>query len=539
MNRFFSGLKFVNVLFYLSILFALFVIISVFIFPPIGWEDYSITYNGARLIHEGYKPYTDFGIATGVGNFILPYLAFKLLGIGYNSLYILQSFEHVLCLILSFKILEIMIQDKQKTKIVFIIFSFFFTLSVINKVKIPFYNSEFLIYQLSAYYFILLSQISKGWKANIYSILTALFVFLTLQVKQDFGGLLILIVFVYYSYHYILEKNWKKPLVFLISFVVFILFFLMIVDIGDFLYWFNYGQAHHPIREILNKLKYNLLNSTTVIYILFMIIFYMSMLIIQKGKNVMHEGIGKFTFPILLVGLGVENIITLTSSNFPSLVYSAPFLLSAIVVIAIQNKSIFIAVTTSILYLICLGNDLLKGLIFYEKNIIVNSIKMLKGEKVKAETTTSVFKDFGISVEFEENQKDFIYCLNVLDSLYKIKKRPLVMANFTDLPFETHVPSQRVKGLPLWPDNDVLLFDREKKMYLKLLEESKFDIIFIYNIEYSGYYFTNYVFQEKSRQNYHHIYKFNLKKYEGKRSISVMLKNKINYYEIIHYSPLL
>ena len=97
------------------------------------------------------------------------------------------------------------------------------------------------------------------------------------------------------------------------------------------------------------------------------------------------------------------------------------------------------------------------------------------------------------------------------------------MANFTDLPFETHVPSQRVKGLPLWPDNDVLLFKREKKIYLDLLDKSKFDVIFNFNLDFSGYYFINYEFIERANINYIQLYKFSLKKYGGTRSISLLL----------------
>jgi hypothetical protein len=147
----------------------------------------------------------------------------------------------------------------------------------------------------------------------------------------------------------------------------------------------------------------------------------------------------------------------------------------------------------------------------------------LIGKKVEWQTSRSVFDDFGISKEYSSDQVDFTNCLNILDSIYHKKNRPLIIANFTDLPFEGYVPSQRVKGLPLWPDNDVLLFKREQEKYLELLDNVKFDIIFITILDFSGYYFTNYVFTERALQNYTEIYRFGLKKYEGERSISIMI----------------
>jgi hypothetical protein len=504
-------------------------VFSVFIFPPLNWEDYSITYNGAKLLYDGYKPYTDFGITTGIGNFILPYFSFLIFGPSYNSLYILQACEHIFLLFISFKIFELNGLSKKKLELIFGIFTLIFTFSVINKVKISFYNSEFLLYQLTSMYFLLLTYKSATVNKYLYTSIATFFSFMCFQVKQDFGGMFLIISFLVIFINFFKEFNWKIPLIYFVTFVTLSIVFLIIINPNDFLYWFNYGQSYQPKRNILAKI-WSSLNESKEVNILLLLCSLLSILYIFKGRNNKNIHSDSSNSIILVIGMGLENIVTLSSSNFPYLMYATPFLYINIIEILIDNRkkifSFVIVVYVVFFYMFTSFSKDIKSIFwFYEPNEIVNTIKIIRGKEVKRETGPSVFKYYGISENYIANKKDFNYCLKILDSIYNINKKPLVIANFTDLPIEGVVPYSRIKGLPLWPDNDVLLLEREQKMYLNLLRHKKFDIIFNLKINFSGYNFINNAFENEAKSNYFEVYLFDLVKYyPGKRSISILIK---------------
>ena len=228
-----------------------------------------------------------------------------------------------------------------------------------------------------------------------------------------------------------------------------------------------------------------------------------------------------YIFPlIIIVGFGVQNLLTLSTSNFPYLNYAVAFLLSAILV------QLFTLMKANFRALL-IGNVVLLIFIYFNLNQVYKSIYYFHPNGLlgtKAMTEKSRFKALGISRNYKTNGDDFQYCINLLDSVYKVKKAPLFIANFTSLPVEMQVPSKRISGLPLWPDNNVLLFNREKKRYLNLLEKKQFDLIFILELDFSGYNFTNKVFKEEAFENYKIAKRFGLTYYNGSRQIVVLEK---------------
>ena len=86
------------------------------------------------------------------------------------------------------------------------------------------------------------------------------------------------------------------------------------------------------------------------------------------------------------------------------------------------------------------------------------------------------------------------------------------------------VPSKRIKGLPLWPDNNVLLYDKEKKRYLELVKNKVFDAIFIMELNFEGYQFTNHEFKFCAMENYRLVKTFPIARYNNERRISVFIK---------------
>ncbi len=68
------------------------------------------------------------------------------------------------------------------------------------------------------------------------------------------------------------------------------------------------------------------------------------------------------------------------------------------------------------------------------------------------------------------------------------------------------------------------MFNREKKRYLNLLEKKQFDLIFILELDFAGYNFTNKVFKEEAFENYKIAKRFGLTYYNDSRQIVVLEK---------------
>ncbi|MES2618324.1 MAG: hypothetical protein V4613_10615 [Bacteroidota bacterium] len=493
-----------------------------FILPTIDWEDYSITFNGTWLMYNGYEPYKDFGIPTGLGSFLMPYLSFVLFGPNYNSLYIMQGIEHVLLMYLTYQLFKALFEDKiiQKlaTGFTILTLAFFVTLNT----KAQFYNTEFLIYEIGALAWLMKAINATEQKSKIiHAVITALFVFLCAQVKQDYGLFCLLItttVFIFYS---IVQRTYIQLWVFVSSLTLFILIFLSIIDTERFFYWFNLGNGDRLKQSVLTKIMKNILQGD-FLKILLLIVLDIGLRVYGYIKQPHQRSLLYFIPTLLFCGLGLQNIVTLSTSNFPYLFYAATFLIASILVqgYALLKHKTFAFMSVNIIVILFLYNNagqVYKSIFyFYPKGILMTT----------KETDQTNFKVAGVNRNYKENSGDFKYCQLLLDSLYKAKKAPLTMVNFTDLPLEMEVPSQRINGLPLWPDNNVLLFDNEKKRYLELVNQQQFDVIFILELEFEGSYFTNHDFKNAVLNQCQFIKTFPIAKYDNKRHISIFIRKQ-------------
>ena len=506
----------IQIQFVLSLVFGLFITVFPFIFHPIDWEDYSITFNGTWLMYNGYAPYTDFGIPTGIGSFIFPYLSFLLFGPNYNSLYIMQAIEHGLLIYACYLFFGTFIKSNVNKKLAFSITVIILSLFVIFNVKAQFYNSEFLLFEIFSFVFVLRAIQAETKKGSIInSGLVALFVFLTLQVKQDYGVFNFLIIAIVLLLYTIKNKNFVQFITFVLCFCFFVGIFLYIVDWNQFIYWFNLGQSLGSNTGLFSKLKL-CFEKNDAITLLVLIVIAVLLFLRQRTKENAF-----YIFPlIIIVGFGVQNILTLTTSNFPYLNYAVAFLVATVLIqlfilIKVNFRALLTVNFALLIFLYLNLNQVFKSIYYFHPNGLLGT---------KAMTEKSRFKAMGISRNYKSNGADFQYCINLIDAVYKVKKAPLCIANFTSLPVEMEVPTRRIKGLPLWPDNNVLLFEKEKQLYLNLLEKKQFDLIFILELDFSGYNFTNKEFKEEAFENYKIAKRFGLTYYNDSRQIVVLEK---------------
>lgn len=506
----------IQIQFILSIVFGLFIIVFPFIFQPLDWEDYSITFNGTWLMYNGYAPYSDFGIPTGIGSFIFPYLSFLLFGPNYNSLYIMQAIEHGLLIYACYLFYGTFLKSNTNKRLAFSITIIILSLFVIFNVKAQFYNSEFLLFEIFSFVFVLRAiQSDTKKKSVINSVLVAFFVFLTLQVKQDYGVFNFLIIITVLLLYTFKNKNFVPFTTFIIFFSIFVGVFLSIVDLGRFIYWFNLGQSSGTENGLVSKLKYCFEKMEAITLLVLIAIAVLLFLKQNTEKNRFY------VFPLVIIcGFGLQNILTLSTSNFPYLFYAVAFVFATVLVqlfqlMKVKFRSLLIINLVFLFFLYFNLNQVYKSIYYFHPNGLLGT---------KTLTEKSRFKSMGISRNYKANGADFQYCINLIDSLYKKKKSPLYIANFTSLPFEMEAPTIRIKGLPLWPDNNVLLFEREKQLYLNLLDKKQFDLIFILELNFGGSEFTNNEFKNKALENYKLLTSFLISKYKDERRLVTLIK---------------
>lgn len=480
-------------------------------------------------MYEGYMPYRDFGIPTGIGNFILPYLSFLLFGVNYNSMYIMQIIEHFTLMILVAFLFKKLFKEKYQYYLTLSASYLLLTLFVFLNVKCQFYNSEFYIYELLTFALVLNSTEKRSQASEIiYAFLIAFSTFLTMQVKQDYGGILYLMIGFVFLRRTILDKRPLYLLSFLLFSVLLWSIFVSIVGLENFKYWFSMGQAHHPSRAILSRIL-DTIQSKESIYIAVLIIIYclsfyrlFKLKLIQDSNRVRE-------FVILTVCLSFQNIITLATSNFPFLLYAFPFLIPIIVItiLLIGGKRFIVEICAIILLfgsIIFVKEKLQRAEYdFYFAGYFYHAYK----KNVDKYVVPSSVKGYGISYSNKHDDSSIKVCNGILNQMYAEKKSPLKMANFTDIPFDVEVPTITLKGFPLWQDNDVLLFQNEKRKYLGALKKSEFDVIFVFKFDFSGYTFTNYEFMKEAQINYKIVQDFQLDKYQNNRGITMLVKRSL------------
>ncbi len=509
-----SILQFLNKIKNLEFLIYLITIVTssilVFVLPLREWEDYSITYKGAVLLAKGYIPYTDFGIPTGIGNYLLPTIFIHFFGESYNTLYALQITENILILWLSFRIISILTDQKFYGFNIILYFLLFF-LTFIIKVKIDFYNSSFLLYQLGAFY-AFLKLISSSKNKILLVFILSIFTHLVIQVKQDFGLLnfaIITAVFLLYSYK---NRTFKYFSIFISLNIIYVLCYIYYYGQQNIFYWISFGQDHQPKREVLLKIVeiFSELKYTTL-FILLILYVYSHYKTHSFQINLQFYGL------ILILGFSIQNTITLKTSNFPYLDYCIPLLF----VLSLDNYFIYNKWKMGLIMFLGWGFALYKTI---PLNLKASYMYNHWGSQKMA---NSPLKIHGIS---KVNKLDSINDSKIIDILHVIenkKKKPLNLCNATTIPFEFEVNSDlNYQGLPIWFDDQVSLFEREKNKMINLLKNNYFDAIIILKIEnYPNYtWFLNEFYKCAIESGYENKLEYPLDKYENQRSHILLVK---------------
>ncbi len=467
-------------------------------------EDYSITFNGAKLILDGFVPYVDFGVPTGLGNYLSSIVGFKLFGLSYKSMYYIQIIEHLIIIYFSLQILNIL--DNRDFFLKFIVLLILYNIHLVNKVKAPFYNSEFLIYEILSLFFIIRYI---GDRKFIQLILSTFFCFLTIQVKQDFGFFNFFILSILLFRFALLNNNYSVLFQFLLTFLFCWIFFFFLIDMNSFIYWFRLGSSHQPKISIGEKIDYLLFKDVKFyIYILLVLV----LIVLWRIKPLLSNEKNLLIIVLLLL---VQNIFTLILSNFPYLNYSLPLSLAFIFSLLykyFKNYLVF-AVLSFLIISPIVWDDVKFGKNFYStKSSYVNScFKALGSTKVKKDDNSNYFK---IKLRLNSLSNEF--------------NRKIVLFNATSMPFHEEAFTTTPRKLPLWFDEDVILYPKEKELISRMISKGELDAVIVEHVPgFSGYKWYDTFLTERLNKKYILCEKFFLVKYQKNRFINFWISKDL------------
>ncbi len=492
----------------LSVL-ELIVIVTFAIIPLLVNLPYRINiflaWEGAYRLHLGQIPFKDFGLPLGYGFWLIPALFFKVFGPYLFTLVKAQVFINILSgVIFSGLLKELGVRPAHKFIAVLL---FVISYSFIN--FWPWYNHMVFFYQLLSMYFLvlILFRYNKGFKFYLLTLLSALFLFLSLFTKQDGGAFAFFITFFVLVYYGIIQKSIKLPLAYGIATGVVALIIIGPLLKYDFGYWFNYGQDPHTSRLFLADILHDIFRGSLWIkfYILVIVILMMlrhkSILAFVKDKQ-------KFTFFLITIGILVQAMLVQVTSYIPHNVniyfhsFAIAFILSNLDSEGVLEKKLNLSLITLLLFFWWSSDFWVYGQRILSK--VAPGIMHAEREGVSKHTwmvqedTVKVSRQDWISIEGMPAFKNILMPPSTVEGIKRLSNiadinyaeaKVLNMSELTPLSYELGFSPETGTEIPLWYHRDVVLFEREVEMYCNKIESNYYDVVLFESIDYlNGFY---------------------------------------------------
>lgn len=444
-----------------------------------------LTWEGAYRLYDGQLPYRDFGMPMGYSYWILPAIFFKLFGPWLYTLAKTQAFIHLISG-LSFRWILISVGSSFKVRFLsLIIFSLTYVLGLIW----PQYNHSVIVFQFIALAFIIQYIIETAKLRWIYLGTGCFFLVYSFLIKQDGGGLGILVAGALILYNAI-ELRSIKPVLF---FTLFILLFGAISILPflphDFGYWFNYGQPPHYSRISMSDFFRIIFSESR--WEKFYLITILSISVVRWHRNLMTKK--EMIFSLLVVGILVEALIFQVTSyvpldnNFFFHAFSAAYLLYQLDKTEILQYRLALPAAT-IFILIWWSEKYWKYVERIANKIL--PVKESSGNVVSINTYILCTDPCGKYVDMSD------WVTSSVKSFQHVKMPPAtaegitwflqfmkrydnpVVLNMSELtPLAHETPFQIERGGPLWYHLNVGMFDRELEVFKKRIEEKYYDVV--------------------------------------------------------------
>lgn len=274
-----------------------------------------LSWEGAYRLTLGQVPFKDFGLPMGYGFWLIPALFFKIFGPTFLSLVKAQVLINLLSVIALRGILY-----KLKLKPIVITFTILvFCLTYVIYNFWPWYNHSVVVFELVALYFLFsgIAEENRNVLRSVQISLAGFFTFISFFTKQDVGGICFFICIFIMGYQYIKDKRIQPLLIYLASFLVTAVGFIIPIFKYDFLYWFNYGQAPHSSRLSIRLLMDTLFAQSALEKLYLLLILTICVFHLRSWKSFIQD---KFLFYTTTVSIAfiLQSLVTRVTSPLPT-----------------------------------------------------------------------------------------------------------------------------------------------------------------------------------------------------------------------------
>ncbi len=440
-----------------------------------------LSWEGAYRLMIGQLPFIDFDLPMGFGYWLVPAAFFKVFGPQLITLVKAQIFINSLSILSVRGVLY-----RLKIKPLFITISLLvFCLTYVIYNFWPWYNHTVVVYELLGLGLIVwFSTASENRSSFILLTLSAFFMFLAFFTKQDAGAMGFIIGLVLLIYHSYYHQKFRPILVYLITFFVVGLAFILPFLNEGFLYWFNYGQPPHNARLGIISIVDVLFSGEAFwekIYITIILL-----IIISSGKGGLKQLAAEKHLVILFLltlGLVGQAIVTRVTSPLPT-DHMTYFHVFAIAFIFCAVKKLYRAMDNLrviLMILIIMTLTFSSGYWKYVKGVMGMNISN-EDKSIPRRWDPWVESDIP---GFEKMllPKETIHGMERLIQSRVAQKENLKVLNMSELtPLALRLDYIPPTNQPLWYHLNIGLFQKEVDMFIDRIKQKEYDLVLFQDI---------------------------------------------------------
>ncbi len=435
-----------------------------------------LSWEGAYRLSIGQIPFKDFSLPMGYGYWVIPAIFFKLFGPFMYSLIKAQVFINLVSILAFRGILKKLGVQPAVILLSVIIFCF----SYVSWNFWPWYNHLVIVLGFVAIYFSLNAIFeSTMWKIFASLGLSAFFIWFAFFTKQDGGALTLLIVYGVLGYEALVEKSFRKVLVFTGFFALFGILFIAPLIPYDFAYWFNMGQAPHDSRiHPINFLNDIVGWSYWQKFFLLIIALVMLDKFRVNGWEFFRDK-RQFLFGLVSIAIMLKSLIIQVTSHEPPngevffYAFGFAYCISHLKFSGSLADFRFLAVSGILV-------------VFWWSGIYWRNIQRIVAKKPaiveKADERTS--HKYRLASEFKTMNRLYL-AENTIDGINKIKAmevfrnnpnpKVLNMSELTSLAYE--VPFTPLTNQPMWFHQGVSIFQKEVDEFCEKVANNEYDVV--------------------------------------------------------------
>ena len=494
-----------------------------------------LSWEGAYRMYMGQMPFADFGLPMGYAYWLIPSLFFKLFGPYLASLIKAQVVINLASGLAFYSVLGSFNVKSPFRTIAVIVFCISYSLFNFW----PWYNHSVIVFQLIGLAFLLKGVFSDSKWNFLHGVFAGFFTFLSMFTKQDAGGMALMLALGMLAINVFYEKDWKKPVVFISSYVLFAaIFILPLLDHG-FTYWFNYGQLPHNSRLVTKDFIDAIFGGSQWEKFYLFLVF---IVIIGKSKNFKEylrdrNQVLFAAFTIFILGEALLlQVTSYTPPNNNIFFHSFGFAyaLSQLPLgINISNKKAFAGCLMLVLfwwsgsYWKYIDRIIKRAIPTYGQ---VDENKISIKTFMKHETTNNVSMEKWVFSSLPAFQNIYMPESTVkgIDRLLDLplvkSRKKLKVLNMSELtPLAQAMPYELESGMPLWYHLGVGIFKEQVDMFCERIEDGYYDMVLFEEVPYLNNFFPKRV-HETLDKHYQHTDKFLAPRRPTNASIHVYLK---------------